>query len=210
MAAVRLKLQPYSRDFCSRSAVSPRPSWVDTDQAKLQWSAGPNEENHVGYVTWHYSFHVSRGTRTSHKGTRYVNTLECFLLQTPSSAEYDRELYFNYSSICLCCSRFFSSYAYFCWPLSCQAAFGLSLMCPVVIMDLFTGRLRRILWAWTHNSILNSRLSPRTTASTPHHHHHHPPSVTIENIAKKRVLLLSHISCTTNLQGQMEAQSWPT
>lgn len=55
---------------------------------------------HVGYVTQHYSPHVSRGTRTPHEGTCYVNTLECFLLLTPSSADHDQELYFNYSSIC--------------------------------------------------------------------------------------------------------------
>lgn len=83
-------------------------------------------------------------------------------------------------------------------------AFRLSLMCPVAIMDLFTGWLWRILWAWTHNSILKSRRSPRTTASSSP-----PPSVTIETIARKRFLLSSHISCTANLQGQTEAQSWP-
>lgn len=77
----------------------------------------------VGYVTQHYSLHVSRRTRTPHEETRYVNTLECFLLLTPSSAEYDRELYFNYSSICWCCSDFFSMDAFFCWPLSCRAGF---------------------------------------------------------------------------------------
>lgn len=61
-------------------------------------------------------------------------------------------------------------------------AFRLSLMCPVAIMDLFTGWLWRSLWAWTHNSILKSRRSPRTTASSSP-----PPSVTIETIAKKKI-----------------------
>lgn len=77
----------------------------------------------VGYVTQHYSLHVSRRTRTPHGGTCYGNTLECFLLLTPSSADHDQELYFNYSSICWCCSDFFSTGGFFCWPLSCRAGF---------------------------------------------------------------------------------------
>lgn len=80
-------------------------------------------------------------------------------------------------------------------------AFRLSLMCPVVIMDLFTGWLRKILWAWTHNSILKSRRSPRTTASSSP-----PPSVTIETITKKKIFYCHR---TSVVQGQMEAQSWP-
>lgn len=84
---------------------------------------GQAKSVYAGYVTQHYSLHVSRRTRTPHEGTCYVNTLECFLLLTPSSADHDQELYFNYSSICWCCSDFFSTGGFFCWPLSCRAGF---------------------------------------------------------------------------------------
>lgn len=45
-------------------------------------------------------------------------------------------------------------------------ALGLSLMCPVVIMDLFTGRPQMILWAGTHKSIIKIKWSPHSVSVT--------------------------------------------
>lgn len=62
-----------------------------------------------------------------------------------------------------------------------------------------------------HSIGLNSQFHPKKQTQPMYHRQLPPtPRLLLSRLSRrKRFLLSSHISCTANLQGQMEAQSWP-